>query len=135
MLDSVCYYEMSSLCTHRTPHCYTLEIFYVSLTSNFVIGSALLVDDCDLLFILKQYTDVLTAVGQLLQPSSGILNTAFPAVREVQWGETREDHWEVWWYEGRDGISDPFHVVQPWYVVSVLCALHNDFFFSDCHEP
>jgi hypothetical protein len=66
------------------PHCYTLEIFCVSHTSNFVIRSTLLVDDCDLLFIPKQYTDVLAALGQLLQPSSGILNAAFPAVREVQ---------------------------------------------------
>ena len=75
---------MASWCTHRMPHCYTSEIFYVSRTSNFVIGGTLLIDDCDLLFIPNQYTDVLAAVGQLLQPSGGILNAAIPAVREVQ---------------------------------------------------
>lgn len=66
------------------PHCYIIEIFCVSRTSKFVIRSTLLVDDCDLLFTPKQYPDILAAVGQLLQPSGGILNAAIPAVREVQ---------------------------------------------------
>jgi len=66
------------------PHCHTLEIFFVSHTSNVSIASTSLVDDCDLLFIPKHYTDVLAAVGQLLQPSSGILNATILAVREVQ---------------------------------------------------
>ena len=125
MLVSVCCHEMASWCTHQMPRCYTLEIFYVSSTSNFVLWSTLLVYDCDLLFIPKQNTDVLAAVGQLLQPGSGILNAAILTVREVQWGETREDYWEVWRHEGWDGISDPLHVVQPWCVVSVLCTVRN----------
>jgi hypothetical protein len=66
------------------PCCYVLDIFYVSGTSNFVIGNMLLFYGCDLLFIPKQCTDVLAAVGQLLQPSCGILNAAIPAVGEIQ---------------------------------------------------
>jgi hypothetical protein len=66
------------------PHCHALETSFVSHTSNFLIGSTLLVDDCDIVFIPKQYTDVLAAVGQLLQPSCGILNATILAVREVQ---------------------------------------------------
>jgi hypothetical protein len=40
----------------------------------------------------RQYTDSLSALGQLLQPGCGLPNAALPAAGEIQRGETGEDH-------------------------------------------
>lgn len=40
----------------------------------------------------RQYTDLLSAMGQLLQPGCGLLDAAIPAAGEIQRGETGEDH-------------------------------------------